>query len=300
MNHNTGVLLCDQARNLAGATFPSLPRVYNDRSVPNSPHRQPMSFPTPYPDVNAIVEQVHTGASAILGDSFVGMYLVGSLAAGDFDPLMSDIDFIVVSAAELGAATIDPLAELHAGIASGTSKWASELEGSYFPRHALRRYDPANALHPHIFRGRGEEGSRLFMMQHASDWIIQRHVLRAHGIVVAGPPPRSLVDPVRPHELRQAVRSLAPLWPAPLLDDPTPIRQHDGYHAYTVVTLCRMLYTLEHSSVVSKPVAALWAQSIEDARWATHIQRALRWSMRSGDVATTIALARYTLERCQA
>ncbi|HSH79506.1 MAG TPA: nucleotidyltransferase domain-containing protein, partial [Herpetosiphonaceae bacterium] len=158
--------------------------------------------PTPYPDVNAVIHEILSGARAVLAEDLVGMYLVGSLAAGDFDPENSDLDFIIATAHELSDETFTALAEMHARIAAGSSKWAREIEGSYIPRHALRRYDPANARHPHIFRGEAE--SRLFMMQHAGDWIIQLHVLREHGVVVVGPSPRTLVDPVQPDDLRQA------------------------------------------------------------------------------------------------
>lgn len=255
-----------------------------------------IAHPTPYPDVNAVIHAVLSGARTILGDDLLGMYLTGSLAAGDFDPQNSDIDFIVVTATELSTETIAALTVMHAHIAAGSSKWATELEGSYIPAQALRRYDPANAEHPHIFRGEGE--SRLFMMWHASDWVIQRHVLREHGVVIVGPSPRTLVDPIPPDDLRQAVRTLAKVWPAPLLDDPEPLR-HNGYHAYTVVTLCRMLYTLQHGTIVSKPVAARWAQRADGARWAALIERALGWAMGWDDVHATLDFMRYTLERSE-
>ena len=45
---------------------------------------------TPYDEVKAILNEVLTGAQVILGDNFVGMYLDGSLAAGDFAYETSD------------------------------------------------------------------------------------------------------------------------------------------------------------------------------------------------------------------
>ena len=253
--------------------------------------------PTPPPAVNLIVHDLLEGARAILGDDLIGMYLIGSLAAGDWDPQNSDIDFVTVTAAELAPEQFEALRALHARVAAGESKWALEIEGSYIPQDALRRYDPANARHPHIFRGVGEGESVLFMMWHASDWIIQRHVLREQGIVVVGSPPHTLVEPVAPDELRGAVRALARVWPEPLLHDPEPLRVHDGYHAYTVVTLCRMLYTLEHGAIVSKPVAARWAQNLRGAQWSGLIKRALAWAMRPQDLPETLQFMRYTLER---
>jgi len=36
---------------------------------------------------------------------------------------------------------------------------------------------------------------------------------------------------------------------------------------YTVLSLCRVLYTLEYGTVASKPVAARWAQHALDDQW---------------------------------
>jgi predicted nucleotidyltransferase len=37
---------------------------------------------------------------AVLRDRFIGLYLGGSLALGDFDPQRSDIDFVAVTVDE--------------------------------------------------------------------------------------------------------------------------------------------------------------------------------------------------------
>ena len=56
-----------------------------------------VAWPTPYPDVNEILDLLLARASAILGPQLVGMYLYGSLSSGDFDPASSDIDFVIVT-----------------------------------------------------------------------------------------------------------------------------------------------------------------------------------------------------------
>jgi hypothetical protein len=113
-------------------------------------------------------------ARAILGHHFIGAYLFGSLATGDFDQA-SDIDVLVVTDDEISAGLFTALQAMHARIAVIDSPWGTQLEVSYIPRRAIRRYDPARALHPHLDRGRGES---LRLLQHDSDWVIQRHTLR--------------------------------------------------------------------------------------------------------------------------
>jgi hypothetical protein len=256
----------------------------------------PTAFPnmTPYADVNQVLHTILSGAHTILADRFVGMYLYGSLALGDFAPGRSDIDFLVVTTGDTPEDDFLALQAMHDGIAASDSPWAMEIEGSYIPQEALRRYDPANVRHPHIDRG----GGRLRIEQHDTDWVVQRHVLREHGTVLAGPPLDSLIDPVLPRELRGALLELMRGWWAPMLDDPTHLRS-PGYQDYAVLTMCRVLYTLEYGTIVSKPVAARWAQATLDERWVPIIERALAWGHDLTDetLNDTLSFIRYTVER---
>lgn len=260
--------------------------------------------PTPYPDVNAALHDLLSNIRTIMGEHFRGMYLSGSLALGDFAAQRSDIDFVVVTDAGLSGDLVSDLRAMHARFNASDSPWATEVEAAYIPQDALRRYDPANACHPHIERGTDET---LDMDQLATDWIIQRFILREHGVVVAGPDPRTLIDPVYPEDLRRAVVALMEEWWGMMRNDPAPLlRYHIGYQAYAVLTMCRILYMLAFGTVVSKPVAARWAQTALDERWAALIERALAWRKdrqerpSDDDMSETLDLIAYTLERCQA
>ena len=249
-----------------------------------------------YPEINEILNPLLSRAQEILGDQFIGMYLFGSLANGDFDQ-HSDIDVLVVTDAEISDESFSALAEMHKQINKIDSPWAIQLEASYIPRKALRRFDPANILHPHMDRGQNET---LHRMSHASDWIIQRHILRERGIVITGPDLKTLIDPVSSNDLRQAVVDVLPLWANPILDDPSQINKR-GYQSYFVLSLCRMLYTLKYGEIVSKPVAAKWAKK-NWSHWTELIERAWVGRQIPGleaqveDIYGTLELIRYTLE----
>lgn len=225
---------------------------------------------TPYPDVNEILNVLFSDVKEILAHQFIGMYLYGSLANGDFDE-HSDIDVLIVTDGDLSESTFSALQELHKRINKMDSPWATQIEASYIPQAALRRFDPANKLHPHMDRGNDEV---LHRMSHESDWVIQRYLLREHGLVITGPSLRNLIDPVSSDDLRRAVAQVLPLWVQPLLDDPTQINKR-GYQSFIVLSLCRMLYTLRHGKVLSKPAAASWALEILDPKWRLLIERAL-------------------------
>lgn len=252
--------------------------------------------PTPHPDVNEILTILFSKVHEILGNQFVGMYLFGSLANGDFDEY-SDIDVLIVTDGELSESTFAALQKLHKRINGLDSAWANQIEASYIPRAALRGFDPANKLHPHMDRGNDEV---LHMMSHESDWIVQRHTLRERGVVIKGPDLISLIDPVSSDELRKAVMDVLPLWATPILDDPSQIKNR-GYQSYCVLTLCRMLYTLKHGEVLSKPNAAEWALEHLDPKWRLLIERAFIGRRNSNldaqpeDINGTLDMMRYVL-----
>jgi hypothetical protein len=254
--------------------------------------------PTAEPDVNAILHELLRNVQAILGTHFVGMYLEGSLTGDDFDQA-SDIDFIVVTDRAVSGDLFAALQAMHDRITAGDSPWATELEGSYIERHALRRHDPAHAMHPNIERGRNE---RLKMAHHDASWVIHRYLLRERGITLSGPPPHTLVDPVSPTDLRQAMSSMLPGWVTPILQNPDLI-QARGYQSFIVLTLCRVLSTLHAGTVVSKRLAARWAQQSLGEPWASLIERALEGRQNPEgaaapeDIEQTLAFAHYTLDR---
>jgi predicted nucleotidyltransferase len=220
--------------------------------------------PTPYPDVNAVLRALESELRTILGPRFLGMYLSGSLAMGDFDE-SSDIDVLVVTTDVLPEEVVCALVKMHERFSVTYPRWGVELGVSYIPQQAVRRYDPADDLHPYI--GRGES---LRLEEHGREWDIQRHVIRERGIVLAGPHPRTLIDPLGPDDIRRAVlETLWESWPQ-RFSEPNKLHPR-GYRSYIVLTGCRMLYTLEYGSVASKPVAAWWAQEALGARWAVLI-----------------------------
>jgi hypothetical protein len=249
---------------------------------------------TPYPAINAVLHRLLAEVQAALGEHLVGLYLHGSLASGDFDPQRSDIDFVVITDEALPDALIPALEALHSRLLGSGLSWAAKLEGTYFPQQVLRHYTPSDALYPSV------NEARFYLGGHGSDWVIQSHILREHGIVLAGPNPRDLIDPVAPDDLQRAMGSLLHEWWAPMLNDAARLGSSE-YQAYAILTMCRALYTLETGAVASKPVAARWAQAALGARRGVLIERALAWrpSMPLEVLEETQELIRYTLSKCK-
>jgi predicted nucleotidyltransferase len=71
-----------------------------------------IDMPTLYPEINRLLVGLYSGAQAVLGDNFTGMYLDGSLACGAVD-FASDVDFVFVTEGDVVGETFDALHALH-------------------------------------------------------------------------------------------------------------------------------------------------------------------------------------------
>jgi hypothetical protein len=239
-----------------------------------------MSDPTPFPTVNVLLADLLAQMRPILGGDLIGLYLDGSLALGDFDPATSDVDFIAAIARPLSAAQSDALAAMHRQMRDSGRPFATELEGSYIPRPALRRHDPADATFANLERGSDEV---LKYKTHHSDWVIHRTTVREHGIALFGPPPATLIDPVSPDDVRRATTEVLRSWWGTADAVATIHAAPPGGLSFIALTMCRALYALERGEVVSKRAAAEWALRTQDPRWRPLIERSLRWEL-SGEM----------------
>jgi hypothetical protein len=247
--------------------------------------------PTPYQDVNAFLNLLLSTMQAILGDHFIGLYLGGSLALGDFNPNRSDIDFVAVTVDELPLETIIALEKMHTRLWASGAKWAMKLDGSYVPQQVIRHWTSDDPPCPFV------EEDRFYVTNQGSA-VIQCHIIRQYGVMVAGPSPHTLIDLVDADDVRNALRDNLEQWWRPLLDDPAWVQQSQK-QPFAILTMCRALYTLEHGIVASKPVAARWGQQAIGKQWTELITWALAWphDTTSNHLASTLGLIQYTLKR---
>lgn len=255
--------------------------------------------PTTYAEVNAVLRHFLAETQALLGGHFAGLYLSGSLAVGDFDPRSSDIDFVVVTTATLSDDRVDALRAMHARFAAGDSPWAHKIEAVYIPREAFQPGPPPDACYPVL-----EKDNPFALAPLEDGWPVQVYTLREHGITVAGPKPRTFIPPVDPAAMNQAGYGIAATWLDQARTDPSWLEWlHPRHHqAFVVLTLCRLLYTLETGGVISKPGAARWGHQHLGPRWAGLIAQAVAGQHAAGNASDraideTVALVAYTVER---
>jgi hypothetical protein len=224
-------------------------------------------WPTPYTDLNAVLHELVGRVKNDLSDNFIGAYLQGSFAIGDFDT-HSDVDLIVITAADISDSQLSALQEVHGDIFDLSSPWAQHLEGSYIPKGALRQFPPPPRLFYYLDNGQQE----LIRSDH-DDSLVVYWVLREKGITLAGPEPRSLIAPISVDALRREVRDTMQVWGKSLLAQSEKL-DNRWRQSFVVVSYCRMLQTLETGTIESKLAAVAWAKTNLDHQWHPLVESA--------------------------
>jgi len=219
------------------------------------------TYPT---EVSGLIEGLLAGVRAAIGDNLLGFYLRGSLALGDFNPETSDIDILVVTERPVSEAEFELLAALHARIPAGENDYGRHYEVSYVDRGSLKSFEPSERRHPTV--GSDWPFARA---KHRDNFILERWVVREHGVALVGPDPKSLIDPISAGDLRDAVqgefRARMEHWAAG--DEPPTWMDTRYYQAFEIETICRALYTLEFGELPTKPQAVAWALETLPELW---------------------------------
>lgn len=254
--------------------------------------------PTPFDELNTLLKDFVHRVTDILGDNFLGAYLQGSFAVGDAD-MQSDCDFLVVTHGPLMPAHEARLRQLHDEIPTRPGHWTRHLEGSYPPKGDLRTLDGLGRRWLYIDHGWRE----MQWSTHCNTEVV-RWSLREHGVTLAGPDPRELVDAISPEALRARMRQYAVTFLPELF---TWLAFDTAWaQRYAVATCCRILHTLDSGRVGSKKAAMLWAINNLDPTWRSLIQqslddRPLGWDPdappRPGSAEATLAFVAYAEKR---
>lgn len=229
--------------------------------------------PTPYHDLNRVLRELVSDICMALRDDFVGAYLQGSFAVGDFD-LHSDVDFVVAIQRDLTHAQVTALQEVHGRIHDSNCRWAKHLEGSYFPMKTIaappRRDDRLWYI---------DNGARSLARSNHCNTLLVRFVVREQGITLAGPSPRTLLEPIPTDALRIEIHETLNRWGQEILVDPNLI-DNRFYQAFAVLSYCRMLHDLYRGQAGSKLAGAEWMLYTGRAKeWSGLIERS--WARRS-------------------
>jgi predicted nucleotidyltransferase len=257
-------------------------------------------MPDRYPDLNDLLRELIYNLQQILRGHFIGAYLQGSFAVGDYDQ-HSDVDFTIVIDEELAAGQVNALQGMHARLYDLEIRWAQHLEGSYFSRDVLRDLSQRGGELWFL-----DNGSRALIQSDHCNTAVVRWVMREKGIPLAGPPANTLIPPISAEVLRGEIAETIEEWGQEILDNPDRFSNR-FYQGFIVLSHCRMLHSLQTGRVESKVAGAEWAKKnldpawieLIDGTWATRPNPALsvRQMADPEAFAKTLEFVQYCIEK---
>ena len=156
----------------------------------------------PYPELRDVLNAFAEEISAELGENLVGIYLVGSIASGDFD-LDSDVDFLVVTRTELTGTNRQRLQNIQGRMHEMSAYPAQHLEGSYISLGDLNDTSAVGKKELYYF----DNGSTTAEQStHDNKWHV-RWVLRERGVTLIGQSPGTLLPSVPPEAMRAEIEA---------------------------------------------------------------------------------------------
>jgi predicted nucleotidyltransferase len=228
-------------------------------------------IPTPYHELNEVLDELVSRLVDRLGNKLIGVYLQGSFALGDFDE-HSDADLIVVLENELSSDEVESLQFMHSKVYHLSPEWAKHLEGSYFPLNVLQGIERCDEELWYL-----DNGARSLIRSDHCNTLLVRWIVRESGVILTGPSPKELIGPIPIEMLRQEMYDVLMMWGQQILEDPAPWSNR-FYQGFIVLNYARMLHDLHRGYPGTKREGAEWAKRNLEASWSPLIDRA--WSGR--------------------
>jgi predicted nucleotidyltransferase len=221
---------------------------------------------TAYPQVNQVLNSLLSDFQRILRDDLVGVYLFGSLMAGDFDESISDIDLLVALVHTLDDNTFHALDHMHEQTVQQFPQWNGRIEIAYVSAPALK----ICSTEPYKI-GTISPGEPFHIIDSSEGWLMNWYLVQETGQTLFGKPKTDVIELISKAEYIQVVKEHTLLWHEWLKD-----AKDKSFLSYAVLTICRGVYTVKHKHPASKIVASAWAKNTYP-QWETLIDNALKW-----------------------
>lgn len=202
------------------------------------------------PPIAALLPELVADLKASLGEDLVAVWLYGSAITGGFDPESSDLDLVVVTARDVATIDLGLLDAIHRRLAAREPDWADRLDLAYVGRDTLAAFRSGGAV------ASISHDDPLQLYDDADQWLQTWYLGREAAVPILGPSPRELVPPISGDEFVRAVsRSALDLAQRARSDE------RDGWRAFALLTLCRVLVTTPGGPIVSKADAGMDAMA---------------------------------------
>jgi len=221
-------------------------------------------------DVAAAISAYLRLADARLPGRISGLYLIGSLALGDYRPGQSDIDFVAVTDTALTPWELQQLERLHGELRRAAPR--PRLDGVYVTWLDLQA-DPASLSAPYYLHGRFAPNGGF--AANPVTWCI----MHRHPVPMRGP-----AKPMVRHDeelLRRWCReNIQSYWAGWVLGARTRLTRRifslsRQSTVWGVLGVTRLHATIKTGDILSKSAAGTYALEVFPSRWSPIIQDAL-------------------------
>jgi predicted nucleotidyltransferase len=228
-----------------------------------------------HPDIPLLLEELLSKQRGILGEKLVGLYVYGSLVAGDFDYEISDIDLLAATKTLVDANEFAALEKMHPELMKAKPQWDNRIEIQYAPLDYLKTFKTQKAQIANI-----SPGEPFHFIEAGRDWLLNWYFVRESGVTLFGASPETIIAPVSKEEFIANVREQA----EERAENVDKARHSRPYQAYLIMTVCRALYAVENGEQVSKRRAASFVQK-KFPEYFSLIENAFRWRAHHRDKA---------------
>jgi predicted nucleotidyltransferase len=218
------------------------------------------------PSALSIVAATRDAIAETVGPPLIGIYVYGSLATGDFEPHVSDLDLIAVLTETPDEPLVAHLGPMHERLARANPEWVDRIEVDYVAVDGLGHCQTRSTTIARI-----SPGEPLHLLEAGRDFLLDWYPARRDAVGLLGPPIDLLIPEISEAEYLDELRGYLAGFLERFDEDASA-----GSQSYAVLTMCRGLFLLRDRERLSKREAARRA-SIEFPRWAPVIGSAVAW-----------------------
>mgnify|MGYP001046057798 CR=1 FL=1 len=218
--------------------------------------------------INPLLYEYESKIKNYFGNKIFGVYLYNSVALGAFDINKSDIDFITVINEEFTDEEIIKLKAIHEEL-NTKFKYAKRMEGMYINIDKIGKVN--TDISPYIyFANKSLHDYGYYDINYVTWW-----TLKNNGIGINSPDISNLNLNVEWNNIIDTMNyNLNEYWKKKI--NTKLIFLTNYWVEFSVLTLCRILYTLEHKEIISKTEAAKFQMNNLPCNYKLVIQEALR------------------------